>query len=128
MSCYWFPRQQPWFTTVISTSLYRETNQDITFAKPFGVISNHQLRLVNLGYDVHLPTPWMMKPWTFNLQLNDWQQKFNTTLSSARITVERGFGLLKMAVEVCHETSRKQTSKCNKYYHLLICFAKHMSN
>ena len=42
---------------LLSTSLYRETNQDIIFPKPVGVLSNHRLGLVNLEDDVNRPTP-----------------------------------------------------------------------
>lgn len=40
-------------------------------------------------------TLWMIKPQSLNLQLYDRQKKFNTALSSARVTVERRFGFLK---------------------------------
>ena len=40
-------------------------------------------------------TSWQLKPYPFTIPLNDAQKKFNKKLSSARVTVERAFGLLK---------------------------------
>ena len=48
-----------------------------------------------MGDGAYLATTWQVKPYSFNLNLSDTEKSFNKHLSSARVTVERVFGVLK---------------------------------
>ena len=48
-----------------------------------------------LGDGAYPATTWQDKPYSFNLHLSDTEKNFNKHRSSARVTVERVFGVLK---------------------------------
>ena len=48
-----------------------------------------------LGDGAYPLLPWLLKPYPINVILNRSQRNYNKTLSSARSTVERAFGILK---------------------------------
>ena len=62
--------------------------------KPTGVIENKEVRPLLISYGAYRATSWQLKPYPFTIRLNDTQKKIDK-LSSAQVTVERTFGLLK---------------------------------
>ena len=54
-----------------------------------------RVRPLLLGDGAYLSTTWLFKPYPRNIRLTNIQKKFNKSLSSARVIVEKGFGLLK---------------------------------
>ena len=48
-----------------------------------------------LGYRAYPLSAWMMKPYAYSPNLTRAEKRFNKKLSSARVSLERAFGLLK---------------------------------
>ena len=53
-----------------------------------------RVRPLLLGDGAYPSTTWLVKPYPSNIRLTDTQKKFTKSLPSARVIVERGFGLL----------------------------------
>ena len=53
------------------------------------------VRPLLLGDGVYPLTTWLVKPYPRNIHLTDTQKKFNKSLSTERVIVEKGFGFLK---------------------------------
>ena len=78
-----------------SSQVYAKSEAGEILIKPEKVINNENFRPLLLGDGAYPQTSWLIKPYANNIRLTHTQKKFNKELSSARVTVERGFGLLK---------------------------------
>ena len=74
------------------TSLFE--NQEI-LTKPEDIIENARVRPMLLGDGGYPLRLWIMRPYIFTPMMTPSERKFNNSLSSARVSVERGFGILK---------------------------------
>ena len=63
--------------------------------EPLKTVNGFQIRPLLLGDGAYPLLPLLMKPYPNGAILNRSQHRFNETLSSARATVERAFGILK---------------------------------
>ena len=64
-------------------------------SEPFLTLNGVNVRPLLLGDGAYPLLRWLLKPYLINAILNRSQRRFNTTLSSARSTVERAFAILK---------------------------------
>ena len=77
-----------------ATKLYQDAEANMVLSKPSDVIENKEVGSLLISDGAYQAT-WHLKPYPFTIQLNDTQKKINQKLSSAQLTVERAFGLLK---------------------------------
>ena len=78
-----------------STEIFMKAQNDEILIEPLAAINGTQVRPLVLGDGAYPLLPWLMKPYPNAAILNRSQRRFNRTLSSARSTVERAFGILK---------------------------------
>ena len=78
-----------------TTSLYRKSERHDILAAPCDVVNGLDIRPLLISDGAYPPTTWSVKPFPFRLNLSNAEKKFNHSLSSARVTVERAFGILK---------------------------------
>ncbi|XP_066934300.1 uncharacterized protein [Clytia hemisphaerica] len=77
------------------TSLFRKAERLEILTDPTKRIDNNTIRPLLLGDGAYPLVPWLVKPYPFIPALSRSEKRFNKILSSARVTVERGFGILK---------------------------------
>ena len=77
------------------TSLFIKANDKEILAEPEKLIENLTVRLLILGDGGYHLTSWLVRPYNFTQTLTPQEKRFNKLLSSARVTVERAFGVLK---------------------------------
>ncbi|XP_066929993.1 uncharacterized protein [Clytia hemisphaerica] len=77
------------------TSLFRKAERLEILTDPTKRIDNNTIRPLLLGDGAYPLVPWLVKPYPFIPALTRSEKRFNKILSSARVTVERGFGILK---------------------------------
>ena len=68
---------------------------------PEKIIEEMRVRSLPLGDGDYSSTTRLVKPYPSNIRLTDTQKKFNRSLSSAKVIVEKGFSLLKLFGAVC---------------------------
>ena len=78
-----------------ATELYQDAEANVILSKLTDVIENKQVSPLLISNGAYPSTSWQIKPYNFTIRLNDGPKKFNKKLTSARVTVERAFGLLK---------------------------------
>ena len=78
-----------------STELFRKAESGEILNEPVVAVNGAQRRPLLLGDGAYPRLPWLTKPFPNNVNLNDVQRSFNRRLSSARVVVERAFGVLK---------------------------------
>ena len=78
-----------------NTSLYTQTKNGEILKKPEDVIENSRVRPLVLGDGAYPLLPWLIKPDNFGPALTRSEKLFNKKLCSARVTIERAFGILK---------------------------------
>ena len=78
-----------------STSLFAQAERRNILDSTQELINGLLVRPLILGDGAYHPTTWQVKPYSFKLNLSDTEKSFNKHLSSARVTVERAFGVLK---------------------------------
>ena len=76
------------------TKLYQDDEGNMILSKPTDVIENKEVRPLLISYGAYQATSGQLKPYPFTIRLNDTQKKIDN-LSSAQLTVETTFGLLK---------------------------------
>ena len=75
--------------------MYIQAGRNILLTEPTDVIDGYKIRPLLIGGRAYPANTWLVKPFPNNLNLSQEQKKFNKFLSSARVAVERGFGILK---------------------------------
>ena len=77
------------------SALYIQAERNILLTEPTDVIDGYKIRPLLIGEGAYPANIWLVKPFPKNLNLSQEQKKFNRFLSSARVAVERAFGILK---------------------------------
>ena len=77
-----------------ATKLYQDADTNMILNKPTDVIENKEVHPLLISDGAYQATSWQLKPYPFTIRLNDTRKKVKK-LSSAQMTVERAFGLLK---------------------------------
>ena len=75
--------------------LYKKCEANELLSRPEQIIEEMHVRPLLLEDGAYSSTTWLVKPYSSNTRLTDTQKKFNKSLSSTRVIVERGFRLLK---------------------------------
>ena len=78
-----------------NSSLYTQAENGEILIKPEDVIENSRVRPLVLGDGAYPLLPWLIKPCNFGPALTRSEKLFNKKLCSAKVTVERAFGILK---------------------------------
>ena len=78
-----------------ATKLFNDAEAGVILVNPTDIIEDQEIRPLLLGDGAYPPTSWQVKPFPQNIRLTNAQKRYNKKLSSARVTVERAFGLLK---------------------------------
>ena len=76
-------------------SLFGKAERNEILAQPTRSIDGFNVRPLILSDSAYPSTMWQIKPFPFRQNLPQHQKVFNKHLSSARVTVERAFGVLK---------------------------------
>ena len=77
------------------SALYVQAECNVFLTEPTDVINGYKIRPFLIGDGAYLANTWLLKPFPNNLNLSQEQNKFNRFLSSAKVAVERAFGILK---------------------------------
>ena len=75
--------------------MYIQAERNILLTEPADVIDGYKIKPVLIGDGAYPTNTSLVKPFPNNLNLSQEQKKFNRFLSSARVVVERAFGILK---------------------------------
>ena len=75
--------------------MYVQAEHNIFLTEPTDVIDGYKIRPFLIGDGAYPANTWLLKPFPNNLNLSQEQNKFNRFLSSAKVAVERAFGILK---------------------------------
>ena len=78
-----------------STSLYWKFERHNILAAPCDVVNGLNFQPLLISDGAYPPTTWSVKPFPYRLNLSSAEKTFNQSLSSARVTVERAFEILK---------------------------------
>ena len=78
-----------------SSTLFQQAEAQIMLSTPLKDNDNVKIRLLLLSDSAYPATLWQVKSYKQNIMLNHSQKKFNKALSSARVTTEHAFGVLK---------------------------------
>ena len=82
-------------TVLRSSALFQQAKAQIILSKPLKDVEYVKIRPLLLSDSVYPVTLWQVKPYKQNIMLNHSQKKFHKGLSSARVTINRTFGVLK---------------------------------
>ena len=77
------------------SALYIQAKRNILLIEPTDVIDGYKIRPLPIGDGTYAANTWLAKPFPNNLNLSQEQKKLKRFLSSARVAVERDFGILK---------------------------------
>ena len=77
------------------SALYIQAKRTILLIEPTDVIDGYKIRPLPIGDRTYAANTWLAKPFPSNLNLSQEQKKLKRFLSSARVAVERDFGILK---------------------------------
>ena len=80
---------------VLRSSTFQQAEGQIILSTPLKDVDNVKIRPLLLSDRAYPATLWQVKPYKQIIMLNHSQKKFNKALSSARVTIERAFGVLK---------------------------------
>ena len=80
---------------ICASTLYKNCDCNKLLNRLEKIIEEMRIRPLLLGDGAYSSTTWLVKPYPRNVRLTYTQKKFNRSLSSARIIVEKGFSLLK---------------------------------
>ena len=75
--------------------MYVHAERNIFLTEPTDVTDGYEIRPFLIGGGAYRVNTWLLKPFPNNLNLSQEQNKFNRLLSSAKVAVERAFGILK---------------------------------
>ena len=77
------------------SGFYIQAERNILLTEPTDVIDGYKIRPLLIGNRAYPANTWLVKPSPNNLNLSQEKKKFNRCLSSARVAIERAFGILK---------------------------------
>ena len=77
------------------TSLFQKAQTAEILNKPEDIVENIRVRPLLLGDGGYPLSIWLVRPYNFSIALTQSEKNFNKALSSARVTVERSFGIPK---------------------------------
>ena len=77
------------------SALYIQAERNILLTEPTDVIDGYKIRPLLIRDRAYPANTWLVKPFPNNLNLSQEQKNFNRFLSSAKVAVERAFGILK---------------------------------
>ena len=100
---------------LLASTLYQKCEADELLTHPEKTIEEIRVRALLLGDGAYPSTTWLVKPYSSNIRLTD-------TQTSARVIVERGFGLLKGRWR-CLLKRLHNDIECNKCDPVVFCFA-----
>ena len=100
---------------MLLASTYQKCEADELLTHPEKTIEEIRARALLLGDGSYPSTTWLVKPHSSNIRLTD-------TQTSARVIVERGFGLLKGRWR-CLLKRLHNDIECNKCDPVVFCFA-----
>ena len=75
--------------------MYVQAERNIFVAESTDVKDGYKIRSFLIGDGAYRANTWLLKPFPNNLNLSQEQNKFKRFLSSAKVAVERAFGILK---------------------------------
>ena len=80
-----------------ATALYQKCETNEVLTRPEKIIEEMTItcKIITFRRRSLSSKTWLVKPYPSNIRLTDTQKKFSKSLSSARVIVEREFGLLK---------------------------------
>ena len=78
-----------------TTALFQQAQAGNILNEPEKVVEGYKIKPILLGDGAYPLSPWLVKPYPHRAPLSNSQRKFNRKLSSARVTVEQAFGILK---------------------------------
>ena len=78
-----------------NSSLYKKAEENEILRGPMHEFQGSHVRPLVIGDGGYPLLSWLMRPFNFSANLTAKQKKFNKALSGSRVTVERGFGILK---------------------------------
>ena len=73
--------------------MYVRTERNIFLTEPTDVIDGYKIRPFLIGDGAYPANTWLLKPFPNNLNFSQEHKKFNRFLSSAKVAVERAFGI-----------------------------------
>ena len=73
--------------------MYIQAERNIFLTEPTDVIEGYKIRPFLIGEGAYPANAWLLKPFPNNLNFSQEQKKFNRFLSSAKVAVERAFGI-----------------------------------
>ena len=75
--------------------LYLNAESGDFLSRTAKIVDGYCIMPLILSDSVYSSTTWQVKPYNFNVNLTENQKAFNKQLSTAQVTVERAFGVLK---------------------------------
>lgn len=106
-----------------ASNIFTKAENGEILKEPVTFLNGVTVRPLLLGDGAYPLLPWLLKPYPINVILNRSQSRFNKTLSSARSTVERAFGILKARWRIL--LKRLDNKFCNIPEVILTCCILH---
>ena len=106
-----------------ASNIFTKAENGEILKEPAITLNGVKVRPLLLGDGAYPLLPWLLKPYPITVILNRSQRRFNKTLSSARSTVERAFGLLKARWRIL--LKRLDNKFCNIPEVILTCCILH---
>ena len=75
--------------------MYVQAERNIFLTEPTDAIDGYKIIPFLIGDGAYPANTWLLKPFPNNLNLSQEHDKFSRLLSSAKVAVERAFGILK---------------------------------
>ena len=75
--------------------MYVQAERNIFVTEPIDAIDGYKIIPFLIGDGAYPANTWLLKPFPNNLNLSQEHDKFSRLLSSAKVAVERAFGILK---------------------------------
>ena len=102
-----------------NTSFFRKSESTDILSKPEDAIKYSKIRSLIVGDGAYPLLPWLLTPFQYGSALTWHNKKFNKKLSSARVTVERAFGILKARWRCLLKRLDNRTENVTCRYHML---------
>ena len=106
-----------------ASNIFTKAENGSVLKEPVISLNGVTVRPLLLGDGAYPLLPWLLKPYPINVILNRSQRNYNKTLSSARSSVERAFGILKARWRIL--LKRLDNKFCNIPEVILTCCILH---